>query len=189
MSDIYCRFCAEPWEHDTLHEFNDYQQRGKLFALYGCNALMGDGESREPCATPCIDERVAEASAFLQDDSPHPEEWCGVYDILEIMVEERYDARAFHHRQCPRDDCLSSQGSTALSFLVCSCETITEHQTPRWLIVSRGSRVSSRYPRRAAHGARPRKGARFFCACITHSNRILLTHGRTSASAIVEIRL
>jgi hypothetical protein len=32
-------------------------------------------------ASPCIDERVAEASAFLQDDSPHPEEWCGVYDI------------------------------------------------------------------------------------------------------------
>jgi hypothetical protein len=66
MSDIYCRFCAEPWEHDTLHEFNDYPQRGKLFALYGCNALMGDGESREPCATPCIDERVAEASAFCR---------------------------------------------------------------------------------------------------------------------------
>jgi hypothetical protein len=43
---------------------------------------MDDGERREPCATPCIDERVAEASAFLQDDSPHPEEWCGVYDIL-----------------------------------------------------------------------------------------------------------
>jgi hypothetical protein len=83
------------------------RSRANLFALYGCNALMDDGERREPCATPCIDERVAEASAFLQDDSPHPEEWCGVYDILEMM--ERYDARAFHYRQCPRDDCLSGR--------------------------------------------------------------------------------
>jgi|DEB0MinimDraft_10_1074344.scaffolds.fasta_scaffold82117_3 hypothetical protein len=87
MMDIYCRFCAEPWEHDTLHEFNDYPRRAKLFAQYGCNALMDDGERREPCSAPCIDERVAEASAFLQDDSPHPDEWCGVYDILEMMEE------------------------------------------------------------------------------------------------------
>ena len=48
---------------------------------------MDEGERREPCSSPCIDERVAEASAFLQDDSPHPEEWCGVYDILEMMEE------------------------------------------------------------------------------------------------------
>ena len=87
MMDIYCRFCAEPWEHDTLYEFNDYPRRAKLFAQYGCNALMDDGERREPCSAPCIDERVAEASAFLQDDSPYPDEWCGVYDILEMMEE------------------------------------------------------------------------------------------------------
>jgi hypothetical protein len=50
------------------------------------------------------------------------------------------------------------RGSTPWYFLVCSCETIPEHRTPRRLIVSRGSRVPSRYPRRAAHGARASQG-------------------------------
>jgi hypothetical protein len=30
--DIHCRYCGEPWELDTLHEFGDYTRRAKLFA-------------------------------------------------------------------------------------------------------------------------------------------------------------
>jgi hypothetical protein len=44
--DIHCRHCGEPWELDTLHEFGDYNRRAKLFAKFGCNALMDDGARR-----------------------------------------------------------------------------------------------------------------------------------------------
>jgi hypothetical protein len=129
--------------------------------------MMASAVSR--AITPCIDERVAEASAFLQDDSPHPEEWCGVYDILEIHGGAMM--RALFIIGNVLGTIAFLQGSTALYSWVCYCETIPEHRTPRRLIVSRGSRVSSRYPRRAAHGAEPRRGLGFFYACITHKRK------------------
>jgi hypothetical protein len=55
--DIHCRHCGEPWELDTLHEFGDYTRRAKLFAKFGCNALMDNGDLAEPCSMPCIDTR------------------------------------------------------------------------------------------------------------------------------------
>ena len=85
--DIHCRHCGEPWELDTLHEFGDYKRRAKLFAKFGCNALMNDGDLAEPCTMPCIDEGIAEASGVLQDDSPHPDDWLGASDLL-MMLEE-----------------------------------------------------------------------------------------------------
>lgn len=38
--DIHCRFCGEPWDHDTLHEFDDYPRRSELFRKLGCPALQ-----------------------------------------------------------------------------------------------------------------------------------------------------
>ena len=37
--DIHCRYCGEPWDHDTLHEFDDYPRRSELFRKLGCPAL------------------------------------------------------------------------------------------------------------------------------------------------------
>lgn len=87
--DIHCRHCGEPWELCTLHEFNDYKRRAKLFAKLGCNALMDDGESTTPCNMPVVDPEIAQASGVLQDDSPHPDDWLGASDLLFMMDELR----------------------------------------------------------------------------------------------------
>jgi len=83
--DIHCRHCGEPWEIYTLHEFNDYNRRAKLFAKLGCNALMDDGESTTPCNMPVVDLEISQASAVLQDDSPHPDDWLGASDLLMML--------------------------------------------------------------------------------------------------------
>ena len=83
--DIFCRHCGEPWEHDTLHEFGDYNRRAKLFAKLGCNALMDDGETTTPCRMPVVDSEIAQASAVLQDDSPYPDDWLGAHDLVAML--------------------------------------------------------------------------------------------------------
>ena len=83
--DIYCKYCAEPWEHDTLHEFGDYTNRCALFVKYGCNALMNEGELRSPCKNACIDEDLAAASALLQSDSPYSDDWLNAGDLVNML--------------------------------------------------------------------------------------------------------
>ena len=84
--DIHCKFCGEPWEHDTLHEFGDYKNRAKLFAQLGCNALMDDGNRDYPCNTGVVDPDMAWQAGFLQEWSDHPEEWVadGLLAIVSI---------------------------------------------------------------------------------------------------------
>jgi len=87
--DIHCRYCGEPWDHDTLHEFGDYKKRAKLFAKLGCNALMDEGERENPCNLSPVDPNIAMASGVLQDDSPYPDDWLGASDLLCTMEELR----------------------------------------------------------------------------------------------------
>jgi len=85
--DIFCRYCGEPWDHDTLHEFGDYKKRAKLFAQLGCNALMNEGELSHACDLEPVNSDVALASATLQDDSPFPDDWLGAEDLVYMMQE------------------------------------------------------------------------------------------------------
>ena len=74
--DIYCRHCGEPWEIETLHDFDDtFQQRAKLFAKLGCNALYDSGDRTDPCNRPVVDPKRAAISGQLQDFSDFPDEW------------------------------------------------------------------------------------------------------------------
>ncbi len=73
--DIYCRHCGEPWEIETLHDFDDYKKRAKLFARLGCNALYDDGDNPKPCTREVVDPDAAQGSAVLQELSEHPDDW------------------------------------------------------------------------------------------------------------------
>lgn len=87
MMDIQCRFCGEPWDHDTLHDVEDmsYDQAGKAFAKYGCNAMMYPPRS-EPCTNgACVDDDELQAIHALIESSPYPEEWIGASDLLDMM--------------------------------------------------------------------------------------------------------
>jgi hypothetical protein len=59
-----------------LHDFDDtFQQRAKLFAKLGCNALYDDGDRTDPCNRPVVDPKRAAISGQLQDFSDFPDEW------------------------------------------------------------------------------------------------------------------
>ena len=74
--DIYCRHCGEPWEIETLHDFDDtFQQRAKLIAKLGGNALYDDGDRTDPCSRLVVDPQRAAISGQLQDFSDYPDEW------------------------------------------------------------------------------------------------------------------
>jgi len=77
--DIHCNVCGEPWDHDMLHEFNDYEIRKVLFVKLGCGAF----EDEDPnCCSKCAPRenilqnkvKAAEAEA-LQTLSDHPDDW------------------------------------------------------------------------------------------------------------------
>ena len=54
--DIHCRFCGEPWDHDTLHEFDDYPRRSELFRKLGCPALKY--QDSEMTDDNCIEAKI-----------------------------------------------------------------------------------------------------------------------------------
>ena len=84
--DINCRFCGEPWEHETLHDIDglSYSQAGKAFAKHGCNAMTYPRIDSPCTASPVVSADTLEAIAALQELSPHPEEWTGAEDMLEM---------------------------------------------------------------------------------------------------------
>mgnify|MGYP005987801249 CR=1 FL=1 len=73
--DIHCRFCGEPWDHDCLHEFGDYEKRGKLFAQFGCTALQDEATPTDKCSNGVVDERAAAYAIAAQLFSDYPEDW------------------------------------------------------------------------------------------------------------------
>ena len=72
MTDIHCKHCGEPWDHDFLHEIDymTYDNAGHAFAIYGCGFRHG-----VRCTSPMVDPDAATLSAALQEQSPFPEEW------------------------------------------------------------------------------------------------------------------
>ncbi len=54
--DLHCKHCGEPWDHDCLHEFDDYEKRCKLFAKLGCPALQN--EDAELSDDDCLDGKI-----------------------------------------------------------------------------------------------------------------------------------
>lgn len=84
--DIQCRFCGEPWDHDCLHDADGmtYDEAGKAFAKYGCNALMWPPKF-EPCShDACVDDDELMAIDVLMEMSDYPEEWIGAADLVEM---------------------------------------------------------------------------------------------------------
>ena len=87
MMDIQCRFCGEPWEHDTLHDVEgmSYDEAGKAFAKYGCNALLYPPKLEQCSHAPCVEDDELQAIHALMEVSDYPEEWIGASDLLDMM--------------------------------------------------------------------------------------------------------
>ncbi|QDP65006.1 MAG: hypothetical protein Unbinned4834contig1000_42 [Prokaryotic dsDNA virus sp.] len=75
MADIYCRFCGEPWDHDCLHDFDDYPKRIKLWKKYGCPALQEEATPTDQCRYPASDPTRALQSQALQELSDYSDDW------------------------------------------------------------------------------------------------------------------
>jgi len=53
MSDVYCRYCGEPFALDEFHNgTNSYDQLKKLFFEYGCPIADGAIEGLSPLQIP-----------------------------------------------------------------------------------------------------------------------------------------
>ena len=106
--DIHCRYCGEPWEHDSLHNMGErigmdleYFPAAERFKALGCKAFRPDtGRLREIAGLPSKPKHCTRASilpadmlrhiADSQDMSAYPEEWADPVDIgymLEIAEE------------------------------------------------------------------------------------------------------
>lgn len=75
--DLHCKHCGEPWDHDCLHEFDDYEKRCKLFAKLGCPALRDQDAklSDDECQGNCIDPIKAAQSAAAIILSEYSDDW------------------------------------------------------------------------------------------------------------------
>jgi|TARA_B100001245_G_scaffold228922_1_gene206734 hypothetical protein len=80
--DIYCRFCGEPWDHDSLHEMGEwidkeitYQEAGRQFSALGCGAFESGYIPPRKCNHDVVDQAKASMSSAMIIVSEHPEDW------------------------------------------------------------------------------------------------------------------
>jgi hypothetical protein len=74
--DIYCSICGEPWDHDSLHEFGDYQKRVKAFKVLGCGAFSDENIANcDPCNVDGGDNPRILRARILQQLSDCSDDW------------------------------------------------------------------------------------------------------------------
>ncbi len=85
--DIYCKFCGEPWDHDSLHEFDDYPRRSELFRKLGCPALKY--EDTEITDDNCIEGKINGVMKLRKLDRAAAEKFVNQHYIVDSRLAAR----------------------------------------------------------------------------------------------------